>query len=499
MKLGQLISGIKSLKIVNKEKISGMDIDDVTSDSKQVTHRSLFVAVRGFSSDGHKFLPEVIQKGCLAVVTEEEMKGAVNAVQIVVKDTRKILPILACEIFQHPSKEMVLVGVTGTNGKTTSTYILESIFKTAGFNAGVIGTVNYRYGGKSLAAPNTTPESTEFQKLLRQMKDGGVSHVVMEVSSHALKLNRVDGSHFNVGLFTNLTQDHLDFHGDFQDYFQSKERLFDELLAQTCKSAPASVINIDDPYGKELFDKLKKGNKTVLSYAIHKEANIQPKKFEFNLSGLKGEISTAQGSLTIHSPLLGEHNLYNILGVIGVSQALGISSKDIIQGIQNLKNVPGRLERVDVGQDFLVLVDYAHTDDALINVGKALTQLKKNRIITVFGCGGDRDRKKRPLMAKAASQFSDHVIVTSDNPRTEDPQKIIEDIVCGFKEINAKNFEVEVDRKKAIEKAIRRATRNDILLIAGKGHENYQILGKTKIHFDDREIATEAICSQQKK
>jgi len=319
----------------------------------------------------------------------------------------------------------------------------------------------------------------------------------MEVSSHALKLKRVDGSHFNVGLFTNLTQDHLDFHKDFNDYFSSKKRLFLDLLKHSQKKMPTSIINIDDPYGVKLYEELKKNKQVAQCFTTHSTgADIVVKSFEFNLEGLKAEIKVGEKIFSIRSQLLGEHNLSNIIGVIGVASALGISQKIIEQGVWNLKRVPGRLERVDAGQPYLVLVDYAHTDDALKNVGQALQKLKKNRIITVFGCGGDRDRKKRPLMAKAAENFSNQVIVTSDNPRTEEPQKIIEEILGGFTQ---KNYSVEIDRKRAIQKAIALAKPKDIILIAGKGHEDYQILGKTKIHFDDREVAHEAICLQLKK
>src|SRR3989338_4665863 len=491
MKLSTLI---RSLKVkINKD----IEIQHLTADSRTVTPSSLYVAVPGFVCDGHQYINDVVKKGIKAVVVQKKQDISPDIIQIIVPDTREALALLSCEFFGHPTKNLVLVGVTGTNGKTTSTYILESIFKEAGFNPGVIGTVNYRYGGKEIPAPNTTPESLDFQKMLYDMKKEGVGHVVMEVSSHALKLKRVDGSHFNVGLFTNLTQDHLDFHKDFNDYFSSKKRLFLDLLKHSQKKMPTSIINIDDPYGVKLYEELKKNKQVAQCFTTHSTgADIVVKSFEFNLEGLKAEIKVGEKIFSIRSQLLGEHNLSNIIVVIGVASALGISQKIIEQGVWNLKRVPGRLERVDAGQPYLVLVDYAHTDDALKNVGQALQKLKKNRIITVFGCGGDRDRKKRPLMAKAAENFSNQVIVTSDNPRTEEPQKIIEEILGGFTQ---KNYSVEIDRKRAIQKAIALAKPKDIILIAGKGHEDYQILGKTKIHFDDREVAHEAICLQLKK
>ncbi|MBI3017472.1 MAG: UDP-N-acetylmuramoyl-L-alanyl-D-glutamate--2,6-diaminopimelate ligase [Deltaproteobacteria bacterium] len=500
MKLSELIRNIPIVKIHSALKnLEGIDIENVTSDSRKVTPQTLFVAVRGLVSDGHQYSAAAISQGAKAIVVEKKQSLDSKIVQIEVADSREALAHLASAVYRHPTKELVLVGVTGTNGKTTSTYLLEAVFKEARFKPGVIGTVNYRYLGKKFAASHTTPESTEFQALLREMKTKGVSHVAMEVSSHALKLRRVDGSHFDVALFTNLTQDHLDFHGDFKDYFESKKRLFTELIPKSEKKQKASVINLDDPYGQKLYQELKKINQQVSGFSLkNSKAEISVKKFQFDLNGLKADLQTPKGMMAIESLLLGEHNLSNILGIVGCSLALHIPIETIQKGIWNLKNVPGRLERVEAGQPFLVLVDYAHTDDALKNVGRALQKLKKQRILTVFGCGGDRDRKKRPLMAQAAKAFSDFVIVTSDNPRTEEPNSIIEEILVGF-EGKKEGVFVEVDRKKAIHKAISMAKSQDIILIAGKGHEDYQIIGKTKIHFDDREIATEALCLRQKK
>ncbi len=508
MKLSEFIRNIPIVKIHSALKnLEGLDIENVTSDSRKITPQTLFVAVRGLVTDGHQYISAAISQGAKAIVVEKKQSLDPRIVQIEVSDSREALAHLACALYHHPTKELVLVGVTGTNGKTTSTYLLESVFKEGSFKPGVIGTVNYRYLGKEFPASHTTPESTEFQALLREMKTKGVSHVAMEVSSHALKLRRVDGSHFDIALFTNLTQDHLDFHGDFKDYFESKERLFTEILPKSEKKQTTSVINLDDPYGQKLYQELKKRpsplkdecQSKILGFSLQNtKAEIRVEKFQFDLKGLKAQLQTPKGRIAIESLLLGEHNLSNILGVVGCSLALEIPIETIQKGIWNLKNVPGRLERVDVGQPFLVLVDYAHTDDALKNVGQALQKLKKHRLLTVFGCGGDRDRKKRPLMAKAAQRFSDFVIVTSDNPRTEEPNAIIEEILGGFDGKKEGVF-VEVDRKKAIYKAISMAKPKDIILIAGKGHEDYQIIGKTKIHFDDREVATEALCLRQKK
>lgn len=494
MKLSQLIKELSIQSIHPPKSNLNINIESLTANSEEAKKGALFVAIKGFSSDGHKYIKDVIQRGVKVVVVEKEESLSKDIIQLVVSDTREALAHLSCEFFNHPSQKIVLIGVTGTNGKTTSTYLLEAVLKEAHVKPGVIGTINYRYLGKTFEAPNTTPDSLEFQRILHHMQEEGVSHVAMEVSSHALTLKRVDGSHFNVALFTNLTQDHLDFHSDLEDYFQSKRRLFVELLPKS-KKKTHSVINIDDPYGLRLYEELKNA---VVSFSLkNPKADIYTKANEFSLEGITAKIHTPKGDILIQSSLLGEHNLLNILGIIGVSLALDIPLPVIQKGILSTKNISGRLEKVDAGQPFLVLVDYAHTDDALKNVGKALLKLKKNKIITVFGCGGDRDRKKRPLMAKAASQFSDTVIVTSDNPRTEDPQKIIEEILQGLEGIT--NYLVEPDRKKAIQKAIDMAEAKDIVLIAGKGHEDYQILGKTKIHFDDRKVAREAICLRQKK
>ena len=500
MILKNLVQNLESPKILDpSKKMNSLENSLITSDSREVSAKTLFVAIQGFQSDGHQYIAEVLQKGCEAVVVEKEQKLPSSIVQIVVPDSRKALSILVCEFYGHPSKHLCLVGVTGTNGKTTSTYLLESIFKEAHFTPGVMGTINYRYLGKEHEASHTTPESTHFQLMLKTMKDKGVSHIACEVSSHALELSRVYGTHFNVALFTNLTQDHLDFHQSFENYFEAKKRFFIEVLPKSEKKEKMSVINMDDSFGERIVAELKEKKLPFMTYALsNSKADVYAKEFSFDLKELKAILQTSKGSLTIHSSLLGHFNLLNILGATTVSLSLNIPLATIQRGIQALKRVPGRLERVDAGQDFLVLVDYAHTDDALKNVGKALLKLKKNRIITVFGCGGDRDRKKRPLMAKAAITFSDIVVITSDNPRTEVPEKIIEEILVGTQGAVIP-IQVEVDRKRAIQKAIELAEPSDIILIAGKGHEDYQILGKTKIHFDDREIAREVICLKQKR
>ena len=497
MKLIDLIKSLNEKKVIDPHhQAAHILIHQVTTDSKVATSQSIFVAIRGFSIDGHSFLEQAIENGARVLVVETPLPETCGAVQVVVPNTRKALSILASKIFLEPSQKLTLIGITGTNCKTTISYLIEAVLKETQKKPGVIGTVNYRYLDQVFPAPNTTPDALAFQGQLSQMLKAGVTHVISEVSSHGLKLLRTDESQFDIALFTNLTQDHLDFHPDLEDYFQSKKRLFIPLLKESRKPVKKAIINVDDAYGQKLFTQIS-NEVPCWTFSLEKEtADFYVNSKSFSHQGIRANIFTPQGGLWIQSNLIGAHNLSNILGAIAACQALGIENSKIEAGLRALKGVPGRLEKVDAGQDFLVLVDYAHTDDALKNVGQALLALKQNRIITVFGCGGDRDTKKRPLMARAAESFSDVVIVTSDNPRTEDPEKIIQDIQKGLS--GQKETHIEIDRAKAIFKAIEMAKTNDIILIAGKGHEDYQILGKTKIHFDDTEIARECICLQQK-
>ncbi|MBI4040839.1 MAG: UDP-N-acetylmuramoyl-L-alanyl-D-glutamate--2,6-diaminopimelate ligase [Deltaproteobacteria bacterium] len=498
MKLEQLIRVLPNKKIIDgRHQLSHVFIDHLTSSSSEVSANTLFIAIRGFSTDGHTFLESVVKAGVRCVVVEKAQDLSSEVVQVVVSDTRVAMAQLACAFYQHPSQNMTCVGITGTNGKTTTTFLLESILREASFFPGVIGTIHYRYQGHCILAPNTTPDALTFQSLLSRMHQAGVTHLVCEVSSHGLKLHRVDGTQFDVVIFTNLTQDHLDFHPDFEDYYQSKKRLFVPMLFESSKKQKSAVINIDDAYGRRLRDEIK-NDCNVLTYSVSDpSASIYGMEVSFSQNGIRAKLKVGAQVIPMASCLLGQHNFSNILAAWAASYALHIPSELILKGIAALRSVPGRLQRVDVGQDFLVVVDYAHTDDALLNVGRALTAMKENRIITVFGCGGDRDRKKRPLMAKATQSFSDYVIVTSDNPRTEDPTQIIEDIKVGFSNPSIP-IVIEPDRKKAIVHAVMQAKSGDIILIAGKGHEDYQIVGKQKIHFDDAEVA-EGACLKRLK
>jgi UDP-N-acetylmuramoyl-L-alanyl-D-glutamate--2,6-diaminopimelate ligase len=413
--------------------------------------------------------------------------------------------VLAKNYFSNPSARLCLIGVTGTNGKTTTTYILESILTAAGCKCGVLGTVNYRYNNKTYPAPNTTPESYEMQKILRAMADEGITHVIAEVSSHAIDLKRIDDCDFDLGVFTNLTHEHLDYHLTMENYFQAKKRFFADVLPQSKKVHPQKmIINGDDKWGQII---LKDVTLPALTYGVEKNDAVKTVSYELSMAGIKADIDLAGETISIHTPLVGKFNIYNILAATAAAKALQIPKASIKAGIENLSYVPGRLERIDSSSGFTVLIDYAHKPDALKQVLQNLAEFKKKRIITVFGCGGNRDTGKRPLMGEAATFYSDLTIVTSDNPRLEDPLAIIAEIEAGIdrtkiQKIAPDNLKIKDDahaytviseRRKAIETAISAAGRGDIVLIAGKGHEDYQILGTNKIPFDDRVVVTQTL------
>ena len=465
-------------------------IQGITSDSREVAPGFIYVAVRGGSQDGHRFIADAITQGAVTVVGEADRKPDFGASYIQVTDSREALAELAAGFYGDPSLSMKLVGVTGTSGKTTTTYLIESILENAGYRVGVIGTVNFRFGSKIFPSTHTTPGAVELQRLLSQMKAEGCNAVVMEVSSHALKQKRVWGLAFETAVFTNLSREHLDFHPDMEDYFQSKRLLF-------TLHAKHGVINADDEYGRRLLDELK----GAWSFAIGAPGRISGAALTSDLRGIRGTLPLDGKPLEVKVGLVGEFNVSNLLGAIGATRALGLSVSEIERGLKALKSVPGRLERVQNSHGLHVLVDYAHKPDALEKVLKTLQSARAgNRLITVFGCGGDRDRTKRPVMGKIAVEHSDEVIVTSDNPRTEDPMAIIQEIQAGIP--RGACYQVEPDREKAIHSAIRMAKRGDVVLIAGKGHEDYQIIadpkapgGTRKIHLDDREVALAALAS----
>ena len=502
MKLGQLLKGIDIINISGD--ITG-EVVNVCYAADRCAEGSLFVAVPGLKRDGHDFIREAIARGATYIVHENDFQLSDQITAVKVASSRRALGILASNFFNNPSANLVLIAVVGTNGKTTITFLLEEILKTAGFKCGVLGTVNYRFNNKTYPAPNTTPESYEFQKILRDMADEGVTHVVAEVSSHALDLKRVDDCDFDLGVFTNLTRDHLDYHGTMENYFQAKKRFFTEVLRQSKKKYLWKMaINADDSWGQKI---LTETNLAALTYGIENDCRIKALDYKLSLKGITARINMSGEFVSLCSPLIGKFNLYNILAAAGAAYLLQIPQDLIKSGIENLSYVPGRLEKVETNSGFHVFVDYAHTDDALRRVLQNLTALKKKRIITVFGCGGNRDRGKRPLMGEAATSYSDLTIVTSDNPRLEDPLQIIAEIEAGINPEKIKKtapdsfaggndthyYAVIPERKRAIEAAISAAQGEDIVLIAGKGHEDYQIMGETKLPFDDRVVAAQAL------
>ena len=491
-------------------------IESIHYRAQEVQPGGMFVAIEGQTADGHDFMHQALKRGAAAIITQKEppqpflneFRAASpknRSIVIRVPDTRQALADLAARFFGHPSLNMILIGITGTNGKTTVAYLIESILRQAGFGVGVIGTINYRYGNKIFDNPMTTPESLDLQRILSEMRHAGVTHVVTETSSHAIDLYRIKNCWFDVAAFTNLSQDHLDFHGDMQSYWSSKKRLFTEYLTGGPKKNKASaVINCDDARGRELADSLAI---PVVKAGSAPDCEIRSESIRSNLNGTYGKVAAPGGSFDFRTPLVGAHNVENILSAVGVATALDIASDRITAGIEALSAIPGRLESIQNSTGRFVYVDYAHTPDALENVASALREMAPARIICVFGCGGDRDKEKRPLMGEIVARLCDLAIVTSDNPRTENPVTIINQILPGLRQIDgleystkdlttgfkAKGYAVEPDRRRAIELAILASRPEDAVLIAGKGHETYQILGTSVIAFDDREEARKVL------
>ena len=463
---------------------SDLEISDLAYDSRQVKPKSLFVAIHGEKTDGNQFVSDAVSRGAAVILSEQAIPSSLppEFPWIKVADARKALAITSANYYGRPAEVLKLIGVTGTNGKTTTTYLVDSILRAAGCEVGLLGTVGYRLVRERLPAPNTTPESRDLQKYLAEIVRAGGTHAVLEASSHALALDRLWGCPFAVAIFTNLTRDHLDYHKTFEDYFAAKRRLFEG----TGAAAPAAgVINRDDEYGQKLSGLASR----TLTYGLEPGADVTTRKPAISLFGVEFTAETPAGKVEIHSRLVGRPNVYNILAAIGTGVALGLPKEVMAAGIAQLSAVPGRFERIEMGQPFLVVVDYAHTDDALRNLLATAKDLNPDgRIITLFGCGGDRDRTKRPLMGEAAGRASEIVVLTSDNPRSEDPLLIINDAIVGVQRTKAKLF-VELDRQKAIEIALDEARSGDIVLLAGKGHETYQVLRDRTIEFDDREVA----------
>lgn len=464
----------------------------ITDDSRHVQAGSLFVAVKGEHVDGHRYIASALSAGAAAVVMQEPAAG-VNRPYVQVADSRKALGLLGSRFYGDPSGHLRMIGITGTNGKTTTSYVCKALLEAVGGRVGLIGTVSYQIGTETIPASHTTPGALELQQLLKRMVDGGCSAAVMEVSSHALAQDRVSGCEYDVAVFSNLTQDHLDFHKTMEEYFQAKLRLFTGLTGKK-KPNKRAIVNGDDPSGVRIASLC---SVPVWTYGITGRVDLRAEQVCLSLHGTTFLAATPAGSFPVDSHLVGEHNVYNMLAAIGVALHEGATIDQVRQAVTRVVNVPGRFERVTAGQSFTVVVDYAHTEDALVRLLSAAQALKAGRIITVFGCGGDRDRGKRPKMGRAAVQHSDVVILTSDNPRTENPLSILEEVEVGVREALQQRpsvtYQKVPDRREAITTAMRIAQAGDMVLIAGKGHEDYQIIGTQKIHFDDREAARDAI------
>ncbi|MBK8149329.1 MAG: UDP-N-acetylmuramoyl-L-alanyl-D-glutamate--2,6-diaminopimelate ligase [Acidobacteria bacterium] len=465
-------------------------VSNVTHDSRQANNGALFAAIRGLTMDGHRFVEDVMRRGAVGIISELECPEGFSGAWLQVPDARESLAKAASIIYGDPSHDLKLVGITGTNGKTTTTYLCFALAEAAGDKAAMLTTVEYRIGDKSEPAVRTTPEASDTNKFLREALDDDCGIAVMETSSQAIDLHRCDWLRFEVAIFTNLTRDHLDYHLTMENYFDAKRKLFDGRLGERPK---ASIINIDDEWGRKLAEGLRAEGASVTTFSQLSEADLSATEIDVSLlRGTSFLLRSPGGERRITSPLVGRPHVYNMLSATGAALALGYDLDAIARGLETCVGAPGRFERVPHDGDFAIVVDYAHSDDALLNTLKTARDLTKGRIITVFGCGGDRDKTKRGPMGEVAGQNSDLVIISSDNPRTEDPLKIIEQIETGTKTTSTP-YLVVPDRRDAIFQAISKAKPEDVVLICGKGHETYQIVGNEKYHFDDREVAVEAL------
>ncbi len=496
MKLSQLL---KNCRVQKVDGNTDFDVTGLHYDSRQVRSGDAFFALRGVASDGHNFISSAIANGAKVVFCEEKVENIAPVVTVLVDNSRQAMAMATTEFYGNPTQDMKVVGVTGTNGKTTITYLLEAILNRAGLSPAVVGTINYRYGADLRQAPHTTPESLDLMKQVSDFRQNGARSLVIEVSSHALDQYRADGVHFQVGVFTNLTPEHLDYHKDMEGYFTSKYHLFKELLPHNNGRA---VINVDDAYGQRLAAMIP----DALTCGRDQGADIYPENIDVSLKGIRGRVATPLGAVEIASSLLGDFNIENLLCTIGAAVALDLPPQLIAEGLAMATGVPGRLEQIENDRDAVILVDYAHTGDALRRVIEAMQELAPRRILTVFGCGGDRDRSKRPIMAEVAARGSDIAIATSDNPRTEEPEQILNDVRSGLVRVHerewskaeaatgeGKGYVVIQDRREAIQFAVSMLRPGDLLLVAGKGHEDYQILASGRIHFDDREEIRKAL------
>ena len=479
--------------LAESDRSGDAEVRRVVVDSRRAQDGDCFVAVRGAAADGHRFVPEAVAAGCTAVVCEDAAAVPPGPARAVAGDTRAAVGPLAQAILGWPARKLTVVGVTGTNGKTTSTYLLRQILRAAGHKVALTGTVAYDTLAEATAAVNTTPGPVQLADMMAQMLGAGATHLVMEVSSHALDQRRTDGIALDVGVFTNLSGDHLDYHGSMQAYLAAKRRLFESL-----PPAKTAVVNRDDPYGRRMLPP-DRGDLRVIWYGLSPAADVWARIEEITAAGSRFVLGCAGREAAVRSPLVGRHNVYNCLAAAAAAVAMGKEIDTAARAIEQVEVVPGRLQRVCAAGDIDVLVDYAHTDDALKNVLAALAPINRGRLILVFGCGGDRDRTKRPRMARVAEEFADRIFVTSDNPRSEDPEAIIREIMAGFSRRGRGKVHPECDRGRAIAAAIAAAAPGDTVLVAGKGHEDYQIIGDRRIHFDDVEAAAQILRHRQAK
>jgi len=485
MNLGEILSGVALLQPLAPE-LAQAPVASLEYDSRRVSPQSLFFAFPGSKADGRQFAGDALAHGALAVIGESPAPPGLAGRWIQVAHGRQALSLAARNFFRRPDERLSLTGITGTNGKTTTAYLVDSVLRAAGLTTAMIGTIEYHLAGRVLKAVNTTPESLDLLRLFSELESAGGTHVTMEVSSHALALGRVHGLNFHTTVFTNLTRDHLDFHGDMDAYFAAKQLLFEGAGGAPPRYA---VLNRDDEWAR----RIKVHPRTeALWYGLGPEAALRPRHIASGFGGLRFDLQFGKQRIPIESPLIGKINVYNILAASAAGLSYGLAPEVIARGIARLQAVPGRFERVDEGQPFVVVVDYAHTDDALRNAISVARGLNPKRVITLFGCGGDRDRAKRPLMGQAAAEASDFVVLTSDNPRSEDPLAIMNDALVGIRRVDVSHV-VEPDRQAAIRRALAEAREGDIVILAGKGHETYQVLKDKTIDFDDRAVAREVL------
>lgn len=489
MQLRDILEGVNITRLDGSQDT---EIQGLSYSSKTTQYGYLFAALKGEKTNGFRFIPEALEKGALAVLSEEPKPQDFSQIWIQTVDAREALALCSANFYSHPSRQLKVVGITGTKGKTTLTYLLEAILKKAHSLPGVIGTISYRLPDKEISAERTTPESPDLQRMMKDMLSQGATHCLIEVSSHALELKRVNGIDFDVVVFTNLSGEHLDYHRTMENYFEAKKKLF--FLNHNKKTI--AVINSDDPWGKRLIPEVPLG---VITYGLEPPAIIRGDFFKLREEGVELAVKFPAGTLPLNSQLLGKHNIYNILAAVAVSLTINIPHLAIKQGIAALEGIPGRFEEIKNSFGLRIFVDYAHTDEALRNLLETVKEQSPRRILLVFGAGGDRDKTKRARMGEVAAMLADWTIVTSDNPRSEDPLSIISDIEKGFESSGEKNYEIEPDRRKAIRRALQKGEKGDFVLVAGKGHEDYQIIGDNIYTFDDAVVISEILQEMEEK